>query len=432
MAYAFDKVDDYFRRNKQGGQGSLQRGTTGAPPPTAAAESVAKAAETSAEMGNADTSAFRANQGASQAAAQSALTQPAQRQAQAWEQGEQKKAGEFKAEGEKNIGETYKPWNPADLSGIESGNQEAMQRGREQVGYTGKEMTFQPYQASAPQLDTTSMLRGGVGGLQAALQKGKGGRYTAGMGALDASLMAGNKDAMQGLQAQLGDVYQGAREKKEQFEQTDEQLAKKALEQGTSTSKAAKEALKSRAGELRKLAEAQAKTEFDKQMSGIYGDEMNAIRAQQGLYNDAFGSKIGGTPFDLRQLMRPQGPSDEDVAYKMYAPVSQRNVSVAPQMGAGFTNISNVLGETPQASQALTGSGFGFDRNMVLQKGGAAGQDLMNRYRQMLQGGDYYGTWGPDSGVNAGVKNYIVTAPNGQQLLVTRDAAGVVRDVDRM
>jgi formylmethanofuran--tetrahydromethanopterin N-formyltransferase len=72
-------------------------------------------------MGNADTSAFRANQGASQAAAQSALTQPAQRQAQAWEAGEQQKAGQYKAEGEKKIGETYKAWNPADLAGIEGG-----------------------------------------------------------------------------------------------------------------------------------------------------------------------------------------------------------------------------------------------------------------------------------------------------------------------
>jgi len=250
MAYAFDKVDDYFRRNKQGTQGSLQRGTTGAPPPTAAAESVAKAAETSAEMGNADTSAFRANRGASQAAAQSALTQPAQRQAQAWEQSERQKAGQATADGEKKIGETYKPWTPETLSGIESGNQEDMQRGREQVGYTGKEMTFQPYQPSAPQMDTSSMLRGGVGGLQAALQKGKGGRYTAGMGALDASLMAGNRGAMQGLQNQLGDVYEGTRKTREELGLTDEYLTQKALETGTGISSTVRKALEDRFGAI--------------------------------------------------------------------------------------------------------------------------------------------------------------------------------------
>jgi hypothetical protein len=408
MAYAFDKVDDYFRRNKQGGQGSLQRGTTGAPPPTAATEQGTQQAATE----NADTSAFRANQGASQAAAQSALTQPAQRQAQAWEAGEQQKAGQYKAEGEKKIGETYKAWNPESIAGIEAGNQDAMSTARQQVGYTGKEMTFQPYQARAPQLDTTSMLRGGVGGLQAALQKGKGGRYTAGMGALDASLMAGNKDAMQGLQAQLGDVYQGARAKREQFEQTDEGLTQQALEKGTGISKAVKDALSSRSGELQKLADAQAKSQFEQQMGGLYGDEQAARRAQAQLVNQTL--KSGRSAPAIAMMTSKGNPDTSQIAFRGIDP-TLRNVNVTPEYGAGYQNLMSTLGQTPAQAQALTGTGYGFDRAATEAKAQEYGMqreaDAMNFARK----------FGVDQGVGPdGERVYSVTMPNGTPAIYTR------------
>jgi hypothetical protein len=364
MAYAFDKVDDYFRRNKQGTQGSLQRGTTGAPPPTAAAESVAKAAETSAEMGNADTSAFRANRGASQAAAQSALTQPAQRQAQAWEQGERAKAGQYKAEGEKKIGETYKAWNPADLSGIEGGNQEAMQRGREQVGYTGKEMTFQPYQASAPQMDTSSMLRGGVGGLQAALQKGKGGRYTSGMGALDASLMAGNRGAMQGLQNQLGDVYQGARQTRETLNRTSDDLTKKALETGTGISGTVRKALEDRFGAI-----------SNETIAALQQRGQQATEQSRAALMPSFGMFGSTNPVEdaIRNQLRTSGLSEAQINDRMRGAAGRidPNAFIA-KMGSSellenpqnYGNIASVLGRsaTPFRQSYET---YGIDPNAI-------------------------------------------------------------------
>jgi hypothetical protein len=394
MAYAFDKVDDYFRRNKQGTQGSLQRGTTGAPPPTAAAEQVAKQAETSAATGNADTSAFRANQGASQAAAQSALTQPAQRQAQAWEQGETAKAGQYKAEGEKKIGETYKAWNPESLAGIESGNQDAMNTARQQVGYTGKEMTFQPYQASAPQLDTTSMLRGGVGGLQAALQKGKGGRYTAGMGALDASLMAGNRGAMQGLQNQLGDVYQGARQKKAEIEQTDEQLAQKALETGTGTASAVRQALEARMPELQA---AQAQTALDEANRYAYntrgGVEQQAADAYRqtlsaGLTPEQVNALYSGEAAGLINQYNPQAGfgmvgGDYGRAMTDFGGMIKQGTGTAQftgtQIDPRYANLAGVLGVAPQAS-TVDYNPYEVDYGAVSQEANA----LSNLYKSAL------------------------------------------------
>jgi hypothetical protein len=394
MAYAFDKVDDYFRRNKQGTQGSLQRGNMGAPPPTAAAEQVAKQAETSAEMGNADTSAFRANQGASQAAAQSALTQPAQRQAQAWEAGEQQKAGQYKAEGEKKIGETYKAWNPESIAGIEAGNQDAMNTARQQVGYTGKEMTFQPYQASTPQLDTTSMLRGGVGGLQAALQKGKGGRYTAGMGALDASLMAGNRGAMQGLQNQLGDVYQGARQKKAEIEQTDEQLAQKALETGTGVSQSVKSALQARMPELQA---AQAQAALDEANRYAYntrgGVEQQAADAYRqtlsaGLTPEQVAALYSGEAAQLINQYNPQEGfslvgDDYGRARSDFGGMIKQGSGTAQftgtQIDPRYANLAGVLGVAPQAS-TVDYNPYEVDYGAVSQSANA----LSNLYKSAL------------------------------------------------
>jgi hypothetical protein len=364
MAYAFDKVDDYFRRSKEGQRGSLQRGTTGAPPPTAAAEAVAKQAETSAELGNADTSAYKANRMASQAAAQSALTQPAQRQAQAWEQGETAKAGEFKAEGEKRIGETYKPWTPESLSGIESGNQEAMQRGREQVGYTGKELTFQPYQASAPQIDTSSMLRGGVGGLQAALQKGKGGRYTAGMGALDASLMAGNRGAMQGLQTKMGDIYQGAREKKASLEQTDEQLAQKALETGTGTASAVRKALEDRFGAI-----------SNETIAALQQRGQQATEQSRAALMPSFGMFGASNPVEdaIRNQLRTYGLSETQINERMRgasgridpnAFIAKMGTSELVETPQNYANIASVLGRDPGAFRQSYET-YGIDPNAI-------------------------------------------------------------------
>jgi hypothetical protein len=394
MAYAFDKVDDYFRRNKQGGQGSLQRGTTGAPPPTAAAEQVAKQAETSAEMGNADASAFRANRDASQAAAQSALTQPTQRQAQAWEQGERAKAGQYKAEGEKKIGETYKAWNPESLSGIEAGNQDAMNTARQQVGYTGKEMTFQPYQASAPQMDTSSMLRGGVGGLQAALQKGKGGRYSAGMGALDASLMAGNRGAMQGLQAQLGGVYEGTRKTRKELGLTDDYLTQKALETGTGISQTVKDALNARMPELQA---AQAQTALDEANRYAYntrgGVEQQAADAYRqtlsaGLTPEQVDALYSGEAAGLINQYNPQAGfgmvgGDYGRAMTDFGGMIKQGTGTAQftgtQIDPRYANLAGVLGVAPQAS-TVDYNPYEVDYGAVSQEANA----LSNLYKSAL------------------------------------------------
>lgn len=386
MAYAFDKVDDYFRRNKQGYKGSLERGTTGAPPPTAAAEAVAKKGETSAEIGNADTSAFRGNRGASQTATTGALTNPAQRQATAWEQGEQAKAGEYRTAGEQKIGETYKEWTPETLTGIESGNQEAMQRGREQVGYTGTELAFQPYQVADANIDTTSMTRGGVGGLQAALQKNRGGRYTAGMGALDASLLAGNREAMQGLQTKLGDIYEGTRKTKQDLEQTDEQLTQKALEKGSGIASTVKGALGSRMGTLKelygkKVADEAKRLEDQSRTSANAQDAMVSALMAQGLTGmqalDALG--IGPNSADINQraqLYMPQVTRDifnQDRNLSRYVTSGpQKTYTMNPTQD--YANVANVLGVNPETISATYGT-YGIDQQLAQNRAAQLAKD---------------------------------------------------------
>ena len=115
MAYAFNKVDDYFRRNKTGQQGSLEKGNMGAAAPTAAAENLAKTAETSGQ-GASETGQFRAAKNVDTSAIQGSLTQPATQQVQNWTTAETARAGDATRSGEANIAQTYTPFNAKTLA----------------------------------------------------------------------------------------------------------------------------------------------------------------------------------------------------------------------------------------------------------------------------------------------------------------------------
>ena len=151
MAYAFNKVDDYFRRNKTGNQGSLEKGNMGAPAPTAAAENLARTAETSGQQGNSETGQFRAAKSANTSAIQGSLTQPATQQVQNWTTSETARAGDATKAGEANITKQYQNYDANDLANAESGKTTPL---TQQINYTGKELTFNPYSVQMPAIES--------------------------------------------------------------------------------------------------------------------------------------------------------------------------------------------------------------------------------------------------------------------------------------
>jgi hypothetical protein len=340
MAYAFSKLDDYFRRNKTGTTGgNLQRGTSGAPPPTVQAQNLAKSAETSTEQGNAGAaSAYRAAKGSDTSAIQSRLSKPAEEQAANWSDMAERGAGEYRAEADKTIGQTYQAFDPKDIAGAEAGTAGAAGKLSSQVGYTGKEATFQPFQVEAPKLDTSSMLSSGVGGIQGSLQQ-KGGRYTPGMAALDASVMAGNKQAMAGLQNKLGGIVQGAREKKTALEGTDEAMAAKAQTRADEIKAATKTALQSRLGALREAQQGQ----FNEQMGTPQTREAQrqALLSQFPGQLDYWANFSGITPEQLAS--KGLGITPESLIQSR-----MENVNVGPSTGQ--TNLASILGIAPAAN----------------------------------------------------------------------------------
>lgn len=307
MAYAFNKVDDYFRKNKMGAQGSLEKGNMGAPAPTAAAENLAASAENSPAQGASETGQFRAAKGANTAAIQSGLTQPAQRQVQNWTTSETAKAGDVTKSGEAQIAKTYTPFNAGDVAKAEKGEANPL---TQQINYSGKELTFNPYQVQMPAIESQQQLAGGVGGMQAALQKQKGGRYTAGMGALDASVLAGSNSGMQGVRSALGGLRETARGTQQNLEGTDEALATKAGTTAGTTRDAVRAAIQARTGALATAQQNAANAEAQKLQAA---------------------SQAGMTPEAFYQAMLGTGQiSGDDLAYMQSPEYAQKQAQYSP------------------------------------------------------------------------------------------------------
>lgn len=354
MAYAFSKLDDYFRRGKTGTSGgSLERGTSGAPPPTVQAQNLAKTAETSAEQGNAGAAgAYRAAKSADTSGIQSRLSQPAEQQAKNWQDMAERGAGQYREEGDMEIGQTYQAYDPNSLSGAEKGEAGLTSKIQQQLGYSGKELTFQPFQVEAPKLDTSSMLAGGVGGVQAALQQ-KGGRYTPGMAALDASVLTGNKQALAGLQGKLGGIQQTAREKKTALEGTDEAMAAKAQSRADEIKAATKSALESRMGALREAQQASLRGQLSTPESLQAQREGMSAQNQQ-MLNQLFGM-YNLTPENV------YGAGVQRIDPSSFLNLKSQNVSVGPT--AAQTNLYNILGDKAYAPQTLSGTQSYYERS---------------------------------------------------------------------
>jgi hypothetical protein len=362
MAYAFNKVDDYFRRNKTGNQGSLEKGNMGAPAPTAAAENLAKTAETSGQQGNSETGQFRAAKSANTSAIQGSLTQPATQQVQDWTSSETARAGDATKAGEATIAKTYTPFNAEDVGKAEKGEANPL---TQQINYTGKEVTFNPYQVTMPAIESQQQLAGGVGGMQAALQKQKGGRYTAGMGALDASVLANNREGMMGVRGALSGLQQGARETQQALEKTDENIAAKALATGTGTQAAVKKAIQDRIGGI--------KTET---LAGLRarGDQLS--QQSRASFMPSFGMEGSSNPVSdaLRENLRAQGLAENDVTDRMgYAGnidpnnfVVQSGTKTISETPQSYANLAAILGIAPEALSQSYGT-YALDPTQLAQ-----------------------------------------------------------------
>lgn len=362
MAYAFNKVDDYFRRNKSGQQGSLEKGNMGAPAPTAAAESLAKAAETSGQQGASETGQFRAAKNANTSAIQSSLTQPAAQQVQDWTSSETAKAGEATKAGEANIAKTYTPFSAGDVAKAEKGEANPL---TQQINYSGKELTFNPYQVQMPSIESQQQLAGGVGGMQSALQKQKGGRYTAGMGALDASVLAGSNQGMQGVRSELGGLREKARGTANTLEGTDDALTKKALETGTGRSAEVRKAIQDRIGGI--------KTET---LAGLQTRANQLSDQSRASFMPSFSMEGSSNPVKeaLRGNLRAQGLAENDVTARMgylgnidpnqfIVKSGMKQISETPQ---SYANLAGILGVAPEAlSQSY--STYGLDPTQIAQ-----------------------------------------------------------------
>lgn len=266
MAYAFNALDNYFKRDRKtqtAGGGDLQKGAgTGAPPPTAAAEGLARKAETSAEQGNA-AGRFQAMQNAPTGAIAGRLAATGQQKAANWNEQSKKQEGEYRAGAEQQGQQTFKEFKPESVGQVEAGDQGATQLMGQQLNYGTENapgFDIAPMQVTAPTLDTTSMLRGGVGGIQAALQK-RGGRYTPGMAAMDASALAANRGAIGQLQSQFGGIQEGMRLRGEQMKGLEGTLETEQTERGKKIASDVKAALGTRSGELEKISKDAAEKE---------------------------------------------------------------------------------------------------------------------------------------------------------------------------
>ncbi len=341
MAYTFDKIDDYFRKNKTGSQGSLQKGTMGTPAPTKAAESLARVAETSPSGAG----AYRAQKGEDVSAVSSRLLQPAQQQMTNWQSEEGNKFNTAMAAGNKQITDKYTPFNASDVAGAEAGNASETEKLRTQVGYTGKEIPFQAYNVAAPTLDTTSFLRSGVGGVQAGLQK-KGGRYTPGMAALDASVFSANRPGVIGLQNQVGGMQSQIRADRTGFETLDETLTDSALNKGTGIASTVRSALTDRAQALREALKTSEQERIKAADDAKYaGFETDATRkAEELIKADPMASGEGVT---LKDLFSGGYAGMDRFTPGKYIKGTPSKVNAAPT--ANINNLASILGISPES-----------------------------------------------------------------------------------
>lgn len=295
MAYAFNALDNYFKRDKktQTGAGDLQKGGgTGAPPPTAAAENLAKSAETSQEQGNA-AGRFAALQKGPTGAIAGRLAAPGQQKATNWGTETEKMAKDYTAAGEKQAQDTFKGFNAADVTAAEGGDKSATLNLTSQLGYGNTTFDLAPVQLDVPTLDTTSMLRGGVSGIQAALQK-RGGRYTPGMAAMDATALSANRGAIGQLQGQFGGLQEGMRKAAENVRGLEGTLEASGTQRGKDIAQQVRDQLTARNDQLFKAYKSSAELEAntrgqrtkDKALydAAGYGGANAKIKAGKGTY----------------------------------------------------------------------------------------------------------------------------------------------------
>lgn len=353
MAYAFNALDNYFKRKKTDAGGDLQKGAgAGAPPPTAAAESLAKSAETSDEQGNA-AGRFAALKGAPTGAIAQRLAAPGEAQAKSWGEQAGKSIDEYYRGGKTKIGETYKSVDPLAQRQAEMGEQPALQKVGEQLGYTGKELTFEPLQLTAPKLDTTSMLRSGISGIQAGLQK-TGGRYTPGMAALDASAMAANPNAINQLQSQFGKTMESARGVQARGAATTGQLQKEAETTGTGIAGTVRGQLESRLPALQAAQQAAA----DAEAARLEEESKKGARGVAGIKNLASNEPVG----TIAETGRATHIGEIDPRYSNLATLLGIGNITAPEAGYGMWTgtapVAPVAPPPPAGGTSPTGVPF--------------------------------------------------------------------------
>ena len=398
MAYAFNALDTYFRKDKTktGGQGDLQRGGGGAPPPTAAAESLARTAETSPEAGN-SAGRFQAMQKAPTGSIAARLAAPGQQQAANWKAQTEKQGQEYKAGAEQQAKDTFKDFNAGDIEAAQAGDTGAAEKLGGQLGYTNTAYDLAPMQVNVPTLDTTSMLRSGVGGLQAALQK-RGGRYTPGMAAMDASALAANRGAIGQLQTQFGGIQEGMRQQGEKMRGLEGEMETAGKARGQGIYNTVKDALTARSGELEGLyrgkveAGAKGKEEEEKgrargkvqEYGGLGSQYMPITSAGTAQYTEAVDPQYAAIANILAQAGLGSGPQQFTSEYGLYNPdygamdtyvaeeKARRGSAPGANVNAGGTGGNQVSQVGPVVEPGTTGKGTGPGVLAVSGGGGAA------------------------------------------------------------
>jgi hypothetical protein len=216
-----------------------------------------------------------------------------------------------------------------------------------------------------PAIETQQQLAGGVGGMQAALQKQKGGRYTAGMGALDASVLAGSNQGMQGVRNALGGLQQGARETAQNLEKTDENLASKALSTGTGIRDTVRKAVQDRMGGI--------KTET---LTGLQNRANQLSQQSRASLMPSFTMEGSSNPVleAIREDLRAQGLPENDVTARMgylgnidpnqfVVQSGTKQITETPQ---SYTNLAGILGIAPETFSQSYGT-FGLDPTQIAQ-----------------------------------------------------------------
>jgi hypothetical protein len=168
------------------------------------------------------------------------------------------------------------------------------------------------------------------------------------MGALDASVLAGSNQGMQGVRSALGGLRETARGTQQGLEQTDENLAAKALATGTGTQAAVKKAIQDRIGGI--------KTET---LAGLRarGDQLS--QQSRASFMPSFGMEGSSNPVSdaLRENLRAQGLAENDITDRMgYAGnvdpnqfVVQSGTNTISETPQSYANLAAILGIAPEA-----------------------------------------------------------------------------------